>query len=115
MKKIVLFAFNGDFMCFIHVLLNALDMKEKGYEVKIVIEGSATKLIPELKKKGNPMYALYQKTKDFGLIDGVCKACSNKMGTLEAARAEGFKLLDDMSGHPGIADYIEKGFEVITF
>jgi hypothetical protein len=27
MKKAVLFAFNGDFMCFIHVLLNALDMQ----------------------------------------------------------------------------------------
>lgn len=65
MKKIVLFAFNGDFMCFIHVLLNALDMNEKGHEVKIVIEGSATKLIPELKKKGNPMYALFQKAPDF--------------------------------------------------
>ena len=115
MKKIVLFAFNGDFMCFVHVLLNALDMKRKGHEVKIVIEGSATKLIPELKKKGNPMYTLYQKTKDSGLIEGVCKACSNKMGTLGAAKEEGFKLLDDMSGHPGIADYIEKGFEIITF
>jgi hypothetical protein len=114
MKKIVLFAFNGDFMCFIHVLLNALDMKEKGYEVKIVIEGSATKLIPELKKKGNPMYTLYQKTKDSGLIDGVCKACANKMGTLKSARTEGFKLLDDMNGHPGIAGYIENGFQVIT-
>ena len=115
MKKIVLFAFNGDFMCFIHVLLNALDMKEKGHEVKIVIEGSATKLIPELKIKGNPMYALYQKAKDSGLIDGVCKACSNKMGTMEAARQEGFKLLSDMNGHPGIAGYRKKGFEVITF
>ena len=115
MKKFVLFAFNGDFMCFVHVLLNAQDMKEKGYEVKIVIEGAAAKLIPELKKKGNPMYALYQKTKDSGLIDGVCKACSNKMGTLEEARADGLKLLDDMNGHPGIAGYMEKGFEVITF
>lgn len=115
MKKIVLFAFNGDFMCFVHVLLNALDLKEKGHEVKIVIEGDATKLIPELKKAGNPMYALYQKTKDSGLIDGVCKACSNKMGTLEEAKKEGFKLLDDMNGHPGMAGYIKKGFEVITF
>jgi hypothetical protein len=115
MRKIVLFAFNGDLMCFIHVLLNALDMKEKGYEVKIVIEGAATKLIPELKEKGNPMHVLYQKTKDFGLIDGVCKACSNKMGTLESARADGFKSLEDMKSHPGIGGYIEEGFEVITF
>lgn len=32
MKKVALFAFNGDSMCFIHVLLNALDLKEE-YEI----------------------------------------------------------------------------------
>ncbi len=47
MKKLALFAFNGDPMCFIHILLNALDMKEKGFDGKIIIEGSATKLIHE--------------------------------------------------------------------
>ena len=115
MKKVVLFAFNGDFMCFIHVLLNALDMHEKGYEVKIVIEGSATRLIPELAQKGNPMFALYEKAKAFDLIEGVCKACSNKMETLEAAEAEGLDLLGDMKGHPGMAGYLEEGYEVVTF
>jgi hypothetical protein len=115
MRKVALFAFNGEFMCFIHVLLNALDMKARGYDVKIVIEGSATKLIPELTKEGNPMYSLYSKAKERGLIDGVCKACSSKMGTLDAAKKEGLKLLDDMSGHPGMARYQEEGFEVITF
>ena len=46
MQKVALFVFNGDPMCFIHVLLNALDLKEKGAEPRIVVEGSATKLIP---------------------------------------------------------------------
>jgi len=41
MRKTVLFVFNGDPMCFIHVLLNALDMKEKGHEAGIVVEGAA--------------------------------------------------------------------------
>ena len=41
MKKFALFVFNGDPMCFIHVLLNALDMRDKGYDARIVIEGSA--------------------------------------------------------------------------
>jgi hypothetical protein len=115
MKKAVLFAFNGEPMCFIHVLLNALDMKERGYEVRIVIEGTATKLVPELAKEGSPMFSLYGKARSLGIIDGACKACSSKMGTLEAVRAEGLKLLDDMSGHPGMARYREEGFEVITF
>lgn len=115
MKKIALFAFNGEFMCFIHVLLNALDMHEKGYEPKIVIEGSATKLVPELAKTANPMFSLYEKAKGLGLIDGACKACATKMGTLEDIKTEGLRLLDDMNGHPSIARYQKDGFEIITF
>ncbi len=34
-------------MCFIHVLLNGLSFKEKGYNVKVIIEGEATKIISE--------------------------------------------------------------------
>ena len=115
MKKVVLFAFNGDFMCFIHVLLNALDMKANGYDARIVIEGSATKLIPELAEEGKPLYSLYIKAKDMGLIDGVCKACSAKMGTLQAAKKEGLPLLDDVNGHPGMGRYMDMGYEVISF
>jgi hypothetical protein len=115
MKKIALFVFNGDPMCFIHVLLNALDMKARGYEAKIVIEGAATKLFPELAKENNPMHKLWEKVKAAGLVDGVCKACSNKMGTLEAAKDQGLTLLDEMTGHPSMARYRDDGFEIVSF
>lgn len=115
MKKIALFAFNGELMCFVHVLLNALDMKERGYDVKVVIEGAATKLVPEIARSGNPMHSLFKKVKESGLIDGACKACSNKMGVLEAVEAEGIVLLDEMSGHPSMGKYILEGYEIITF
>ncbi|MBW2608592.1 MAG: DsrE family protein [Deltaproteobacteria bacterium] len=115
MKKFALFVFNGDPMCFIHVLLNALDMKEKGYDGKIVIEGSATKLLPELAESDNPLHKLWEKVKEAGLVDGVCKACSNKLGTLEAAKEQGLTLLDEMSGHPSMARYRDEGFEIISF
>jgi len=103
MKKFALFAFNGDPMCFIHVLLNALDMKAKGHETKIIIEGASVKLIPELEKPGMPLNGLWKKSLEAGLVEGVCKACSNKSGTLEAAKEQGLTILDDMSGHPGMA------------
>ena len=115
MKKFALFVFNGDPMCFIHVLLNALDMKEKGYDGKIVIEGSAAKLLPELVKPENPLHKLWEKVKEAGLVDGVCKACSNKLGTLDAAKEQGLTLLDEMSGHPSMARYRDEGFEIISF
>ncbi len=115
MKKIVLTAFNGEFMCFVHVLLNALDMKARGYDVKIVVEGAATKVVPELFAEGNPLKGLYRKVKEQGLIDAVCKACSTKMGVLAAVEAEGLPLADEMSGHPSLARYMEAGYEIITF
>ena len=115
MKKFALFVFNGDPMCFIHVLLNALEMKEKGFDSKIIIEGSATKLLPGLAKSDNPLHHLWEKVKEAGLVDGVCKACANKMGVLDAAKAQDLNLLHEMSGHPSMAQYRDEGFEVITF
>jgi len=115
MKKIALFAFNGDPMCFIHVLLNTLDMKEKGYDVKLIIEGSATKLIKELNEEKHPFHNLYEKVKDSGLIDCICKACANKMGTLEEAENQGLNICGEMTGHPAMSRYIELGYDIISF
>lgn len=115
MKKVVLFAFRGDISCFVHVLLNAMEFREKGYEVQVVLEGESTKLVALLAKTDNPMHALFEKTKGLGLFAGVCKACSHQLGSQEAAVAEGFPLLDDMHGHPGMARYMDEGFTVLTF
>ena len=57
--KVALFVFNGDPMCFIHVLLNALDLNEKGIEAHNIVEGAATKLLPELLKTDNPLNMLW--------------------------------------------------------
>lgn len=115
MKKVALAAFNGELTCFVHVLLNALDMESRGYEVRIVIEGAATALIPELSKPGNPLAAPYGKVREKGLIYAVCRACSSKMKVLAAVEAEGLPLADEMSGHPSLARYIDDGYQIITF
>lgn len=115
MQKFALFVFNSDPMCFIHVLLNALDMKARGHQGEIVVEGAATKLVPELAKTDNPLHTLWQKVKAAGLVAGVCKACSQKLGALAAAQEQGLTLLDEMNGHPSMARYREAGYEVITF
>ncbi|HKK89880.1 MAG TPA: cytoplasmic protein [Desulfobacteraceae bacterium] len=115
MKKFALFVFNGDPMCFVHVLLNAMDMKARGNEAQIVMEGASVTLLPELVKNENPLNSLWKKTVDQGLVAGVCKACSHKLGTLEAAKEQNLTLLDDMTGHPAMTTYREDGFEIITF
>lgn len=114
MNKTAIFAFKGNPICFVHVLLNAIDLHDRGRAVKIILEGEATKLIIDLRKPEHPLHALYEKVKKLELIDAVCKACAIKMGALEAAEAEGLKIADEMAGHVGMAPYIEKGYTIVT-
>jgi hypothetical protein len=113
--KFVLFAFNGEAMCFVHVLLNAMDMHEKGFDVKVVIEGAATRLIPEMAKPESFLFGLFEKVRNVGLLEGACRACSAKMGVLQDVESQGISLLSDMTGHPSMSRYINEGFQVITF
>lgn len=112
MDKYALFAFRGDAMCFAHVLLNGLDMKDKGMDVKIVLEGEATALVKTMEENGNPLFA---KAKERGLFDCICKACSGKMGVLEYNAQCGIPLSEEMSGHPAMGRYIQEGYTIITF
>lgn len=109
--KVVYFAFKGEEMCFTHLLLNALDLYEKGNEAKIVIEGEAVALLKGLEEKKHP---LYFSAKEKGLIDRICKACSAKMGVLEYNQTLGIPMGDDLKGHPAMEPYLSKGYQVIT-
>lgn len=111
----IFFAFRGDAMCFIHVLLNALDMDDKGMEGRIIIEGDAVKLIPEMAKPGHFLNQLFVKVCRRNLIVGACRACSTKLGVAAAVEEQGIALIGDMSGHPAISEYIEQGYTVLTF
>ncbi len=113
--KTVLFAFRGNPMCFIHVLLNAIDLQERGRQGKIVIEGEAVKLIADMATEGHFLHTLYKKAKGLGLIDAVCLGCATKLGAVEAAKAEELPLVGDMNGHPSMGRYLDEGYQVLTF
>lgn len=115
MSKYLLVAFQGEEMCFRHVLLNALDFSEQGLEVGIILEGKATGLVPAMAEPTHSLHMLYTKAKAAGLIAGVCQACATKMQAVDSAKAEGLRLLNDMSGHPSLARYVREGWVIITF
>lgn len=102
----------GEKMCFVHVLLNALDLKQAGHEVKIVFEGQSVILPPVLHDEENP---LYKKALEHGIIAGVCKACAKTLGSFEEIEQIGLPFLSDMSGHAGIRPFADQNYEVLTF
>lgn len=111
----VLVAFQGEPMCFVHVLLYALDLEERGQPVSLIIEGAATKLVKELNDPEKPFAKLYQQVRDAGLIECVCEACSAKMGALESAKEQMLPINGELKGHPSLARFIEAGDTILTF
>jgi len=45
MKKVLLYAMTGEKSCFMHVLLNAVQLHEGGAQVRVVFEGASVKLV----------------------------------------------------------------------
>lgn len=115
MKKVLLAAFRGDLLCFVHVLLNALDMHGRGMRARILFEGASVTLVAQLADSQADFHSLYAKAKEAGLIEGACKACSAKLGALQAVQAEGLTLLGDMGGHPALGRYLDEGWTILTF
>ncbi len=114
-SKTVLFAFRGDPMCFVHVLLNGIDLNERGQEGLIIIEGDAVTLVPEMARPGHFLSDLFQKAKNLNILHGACKACSTKLKVAEAIQETGIPLIGDMSGHPSMGWFIKNGYRIITF
>lgn len=111
MKKVLFYGMTENKMCFQHILLNALDLREEGVECKIIFEGASVKLVSVFEKEGNK---LYQKLKELDMIAGVCVACSKVLGVYEDNLASGLKMLDDMLGHAGMKAYAKEGYEIIS-
>ena len=115
MNKVLILAFQGETMCFVHALLNTLDMKERGFDVSLILEGASVSLIGPLSSEEHPFHALWQRALDARVITAVCRACAAKFKATGAAQALGLSLEGEMSGHPPIAPYIEQGYQIVTF
>ncbi len=115
-EKIAIFLFAGPEMAcrMIHTFIWALDVVEKGGEIKIILEGEAPRWLLVLPNPDHGRHPLYRKVKEKGLIDAVCKACAVQAQALEAAAEEGFRLVYDASGHVSLMPYIEAGYRIVT-
>lgn len=115
-EKIALILMGGlDMPCrMIHPFLWAIDIVARGGDVKIVFEGEAPHWLLELPNPAHGRHRLYQKVKDMGLIDAVCKACAVQAQAVEAAAEEGLRLVHDASGHVSLMPYIEAGYQIVT-
>ncbi len=112
--KVMIFAFNGELIYLAHALLNVLDMNERGIDAKLILEGNACKLVAELEQTDAPFADIFEKVKETGLIEGVCRHCAERLGTLRIVERQGIPVLGEMYGHPSIGRYMKEGYRIIT-
>jgi hypothetical protein len=116
-RKLLIIVFAEDSCRQNHALLYATDLTRRGHEVKLILEGAATRSFGRL---DDPMFGrLFAEAKAAGIIAGACKKASGgcKPGdpnVLHLAGEQSVPLLDEMQGHAGIAQYVESGYEIVV-
>ena len=110
MRKQLFVLFNYNKGIFTHILLNVLDLAEKGYEVGIIFESEACKYIQEFENKN---YEKFEQIKEKKLIFAVCEVCAKSMNALESAKRQGLPINGELSGHPPLRSWIKLDYEIM--
>eukprot|EP00727_Mastigamoeba_balamuthi_P002384 m51a1_g12142 hypothetical protein (129) ;mRNA; f:3102-3583 len=126
-RKLLFVVFREDECVMRHALWWAEEVAKRGHTVLVVLEGEATRALASPALAGAVEHAA-----SLGLVAGACRAASRSMGCSkgcceqakdpawvsplhEAAARMKVPLLDGLAGHVSLGEYIDQGYEVVTF
>lgn len=120
-RKLLFLVFADDACRQNHALRHALDLRRSGHEVKLVLEGQATRMLSQL-GGGSATGGLLAQARAEGIVAGACArasaGCSSgdpARDVAQLARAAGIALLSDLDGHAAIEPFVREGYEIVTF
>lgn len=111
-KKLALFLFaeQGDTNRVMHGLLYAWDLRDKGFDVVLVLEGLAVKLPIDFSKPNHPMHEWWEKVRGMAVA---CTGCASAMGVIQELRDLGIPLMGNEMTHISPSGYLSDGYQVI--
>ena len=119
-RKILFVLFSEDACRQNHALLYALDLREKGHEVKLILEGGATRMVSAMHAADSRPGALLRQARDVGILAGACgrasSGCASEDPTRQVAQlaeAAGVPLLSALGGHASIEPFVREGYELV--
>ncbi len=110
MQKQLFVLFNFNKGIFTHILLNAFDLTEKGYEVGVIFESEACRLISEYETNNNEKW---ERLKNKNLIAAVCEVCAKAMNSLDSAKRQNLPIDGSMYGHPALEKWIKDRYQIM--
>lgn len=99
----------------VHALLYSKELKEHGHEVVLVFDGAGTEWIEKWSKADSTdkLANSYKELREIGVTQAVCDFCASAFQVKESLQNSEVTLSDEYQGHPSIARWVDKGYELI--
>jgi hypothetical protein len=101
-----------------NALALAAECKEKGDDVAVVFNGTATRWPAELSKLSHPAHGLYTAVRD--VVHGVSSGCAEVFGAGDSVKSCGVPIVKDhaLAGTSGVLSlrrYVAEGWHTVVF
>lgn len=99
----------------VHALLYSEELKEHGHEVVLLFDGAGTEWIAEWSKpdSADKLATMYMEFKASGITEVICDFCAIAFHAKENLEKQKVKTTAEYQGHPSIAKFADKGYQII--
>ena len=100
----------------VHALLYSKELKEHGHEVKLVFDGAGTEWASEWMsaESTDKLKPMYEELKKSGVTQIICDFCATAFKVKENLEKEQAVTTAEYQGHPSIAKWADKGYQIIV-
>lgn len=99
----------------LHALLYSRELKEHGHDVVLVFDGAGTEWAeewtdPSSQHKLAPMYRELSKQ---GVTNIICDFCAHAFRVRKELEERNAPMVAEYEGHPSIAKWVDKGYQIV--
>ncbi len=100
----------------VHALLYTMELKEHGHEVVLVLDGAGTEWAEEWTRADSThkLAPVYRKLRKMGITEVICDFCAGAFHVKEALKERNAPLLAEYEGHPSVAKWADRGYQLIV-
>lgn len=100
----------------VHALLYSKELKEHGHEVVLLFDGAGTEWISEWSKldSTDKLVPMYKELREAGVTQVICDFCANAFQVKSSLEENKTPLTAEYKGHPSIAKFADKGYQIIV-
>ena len=100
----------------VHALLYTKELREHGYEVKLVFDGAGTEWVAEWTnpESTDRLKGRYEALMKDGVVQLICDFCASAFKVNKELKERNVTLTDEYEGHPSIAKWADQGYQFIV-